>query len=114
MEFRWLTTDEKRTRAVEVGSLPEVLALAQKLQSEGSGLVAEDEVVEMGRELGAERDQGLALVVIGRALAQLGERDTARERLGEARELFERLALPNAADVTDLLAELNETAPTAC
>src|SRR3954447_18164586 len=52
MEFRWLTTEEKRSRSVEIGSLPEVLALAQKLQAEGGGLVAEDEVVEMGRELG--------------------------------------------------------------
>ncbi|MCX4745279.1 tetratricopeptide repeat protein [Kitasatospora sp. NBC_01287] len=70
--------------------------------------------LEICQELGAERDQGLALVVIGRALAQLGELDTARERLGEARELFERLALPNAADVTELLVELNDAPPTAC
>jgi len=52
MEFRWLTTEEKRSRSVEIGSLPEVLALAQKLQAEGGGFVREDEVVEMGRELG--------------------------------------------------------------
>lgn len=64
--------------------------------------------LEICQELGAERDQGLALVVIGRALAQLGDLAAARERLTRARELFERLALPNAEDVTVLLAELDE------
>jgi hypothetical protein len=52
MEFRWLTTEEQRERAVESGSLSEVLALAQKLQAEGEGLVTDDQVIEMGRELG--------------------------------------------------------------
>ncbi len=52
MEFRWLTTDEQRARHVESGSLADVLALAQKLQAEGEGLVPEEQVVEMGRELG--------------------------------------------------------------
>jgi hypothetical protein len=52
MEFRWLTSEERRLRAVESGSLSEVLALAQKLQAEGEGLVGEEQVVEMGRELG--------------------------------------------------------------
>src|SRR5438876_8189503 len=52
MEFRWLTSDERRPRAVESNSLSEVLALAQRLQAEGDGLVSEEQVVEMGRELG--------------------------------------------------------------
>jgi hypothetical protein len=52
MEFRWLTTDEQRGRTVESGSLSDILALAQKLQAEGEGRVNEDQVVEMGRELG--------------------------------------------------------------
>jgi len=52
MEFRWLTTEEKRTHTVDSSDLPDVLALAQKLQAEGGGLVREDEVIEMGRELG--------------------------------------------------------------
>ena len=54
MEFRWLTSDERRTGAVESHSLSEVLALAQKLQAEGDGLVSEDQVVDMGREPRAE------------------------------------------------------------
>ncbi|MGF1427691.1 tetratricopeptide repeat protein, partial [Kitasatospora sp. LaBMicrA B282] len=58
-------------------------------------------------ELGAERDQGLALVVIGRALAEVGEPAAAREQLTRAHGLFERLALPNAADVAVLLADLD-------
>ena len=52
MEFRWLSSDERRTRAVESSSLSEVLALAQKLEAESDGLVSEEQVVEMGRELG--------------------------------------------------------------
>lgn len=52
MEFRWLTHEERRRRAVESNSLSEVLALAQKLQAEGEGLVSEEQVLEMGRELG--------------------------------------------------------------
>jgi hypothetical protein len=56
MEFRWLTTEEKRSRTVELESLSEVLALAQKLQAEGGGVVSEAEVVEMGRELGVRAE----------------------------------------------------------
>jgi hypothetical protein len=52
MEFRWLTTEEQRTQAVESGTLSDVLALAQNLQAEGEGLVGDDQVIEMGRELG--------------------------------------------------------------
>ena len=52
MEFRWLTREERRASAVESGSLAEVLALAQRLQAEGEGLVGEEQVLEMGRELG--------------------------------------------------------------
>jgi hypothetical protein len=54
MEFRWLTTEEQRTRAVECASLSNVLALAQKLQAEDEGWVNEEQVVEMGRELGVQ------------------------------------------------------------
>src|SRR5262249_43067931 len=54
MEFRWLTTDEQRTRAVESSTLSDVLALAQQLQAEGEGSVGEEQVLEMGRELGVQ------------------------------------------------------------
>ena len=43
-------------RAVESRSLSEVLALAQKLQAEGEGLIGEEQVIEMGRELGVRPD----------------------------------------------------------
>src|SRR4029077_20640933 len=56
MEFRWLTNEERRTRTVESSALSEVLALAQKLQAEGEGLVSEEQAVEMGRELGLRPD----------------------------------------------------------
>jgi hypothetical protein len=52
MEFRWLTTEEQKTRTVESSSLSDVLALAQRLQAEGEGLTSDDQIVEMGRELG--------------------------------------------------------------
>src|SRR2546426_168277 len=52
MEFRWLTSEERRTKTVESGSLAEVLALAQQLQAEAEGLLSEEQVVEIGRELG--------------------------------------------------------------
>jgi hypothetical protein len=52
VEFRWLTTEERRSQMVENGSLTDILALAQKLQADGEGRVSEDQVVEMGRELG--------------------------------------------------------------
>jgi hypothetical protein len=54
LEFRWLTSEERRTATVENGSLSEVLALAQKLQAEGETRVSDDQVVEMGRELGVQ------------------------------------------------------------
>jgi hypothetical protein len=54
MEFRWLTPEEKRTPVVAQTSLAEVLALAQQLQAEGESLVGEEQVVEMGRELGVQ------------------------------------------------------------
>jgi hypothetical protein len=54
MEFRWLTQEEQRTRVVETGSLAEVLALAQQLQAEGEAQFSEEQVVEMGRELGVQ------------------------------------------------------------
>src|SRR5439155_3929282 len=54
LEFRWLTSEERRTTTVENGSLSEILALAQKLQAEGETRVSDDQVVEMGRELGVQ------------------------------------------------------------
>jgi len=52
MEFRWLKPDERRGPAVDSGSLAEVLELAQRLQAEGEGLLSEEEVIQMGQELG--------------------------------------------------------------
>jgi hypothetical protein len=54
MEFRWLTPEEKRTPVVAQTSLSEVLALAQQLQAEGDSHLGEEQVVEMGRELGVQ------------------------------------------------------------
>src|SRR5439155_25726090 len=70
MEFRWLTSDERRTRAVESQSLSEVLALGQKLQAEGDGLVTEEQVVEMGRELGVRPEHVREALRLRRRAAQ--------------------------------------------
>ena len=70
MEFRWLTSDERRTRAVESNSLSEVLALAQKLQAEGDGLVGEEQVVDMGRELGVRPEYVREALRLRRRAAQ--------------------------------------------
>jgi hypothetical protein len=70
MEFRWLTCDEPRTRAVESQTLSEVLALAQKLQAEGDGLVSEEQVVDMGRELGVRPEHVREALRLRRRAAQ--------------------------------------------
>ena len=58
-------------------------------------------------ETRAERDQGQALVVLGRALANLGHDEQAVLRLREAGQIFERLGLPDAAQVALLLAGMD-------
>ncbi|KDN82290.1 hypothetical protein KCH_59990 [Kitasatospora cheerisanensis KCTC 2395] len=57
-------------------------------------------------ETGAQRDQGYALQTLGRVLADLRRPTESRDRLHEAHRIFERLGLPQAAEVTELLAEL--------
>jgi hypothetical protein len=54
MDRRWLFPDRGGERGVESDSASEILALAQKLQAEASGLLTEEQVIEMGRELGVE------------------------------------------------------------
>jgi hypothetical protein len=84
MEFRWLTTEENRTRTVEIETLPELLALAQKLQAEGGGLVREDEVIEMGRELGVRPEYVREALRVRRREAQPRRRVIAETELPAA------------------------------
>jgi hypothetical protein len=70
MEFRWLTSDEQRTRAVESASLADVLALAQQLQAEGEARFTDEQVVEMGRELGVHPQYVLEALRLRRRAAQ--------------------------------------------
>ncbi|MFD8792214.1 AfsR/SARP family transcriptional regulator [Streptomyces vinaceus] len=62
--------------------------------------------VERCEEACSERDRAQASVAMGRALADLGETYRAREQLEQAHGVFTRLGLPDAADVSELLATL--------
>ncbi|MFE2140329.1 BTAD domain-containing putative transcriptional regulator [Streptomyces sp. NPDC059456] len=62
--------------------------------------------VERCEEVCSERDRAQASVAMGRALADLGETYRAREQLEQAHGVFTRLGLPDAADVSELLAAL--------
>ncbi|MFF5920300.1 BTAD domain-containing putative transcriptional regulator [Streptomyces flavochromogenes] len=57
---------------------------------------------------GAARDQGLALLVLGRTLADLGDTGAAEARARQAHTLFTRLGLPDADHAAALLAALGE------
>ncbi|MFE6104421.1 BTAD domain-containing putative transcriptional regulator [Streptomyces laurentii] len=57
---------------------------------------------------GAERDQGLALLVLGRTLADLGDAEAATARARQAHALFTRLGLPDADHAAALLDALGE------
>ncbi|MEU7900458.1 BTAD domain-containing putative transcriptional regulator [Nonomuraea sp. NPDC049152] len=54
-------------------------------------------------EAGDEWGQGMALTALGRALGELGQPGRSRACLREALEIFDRLSLPEAADVRLLL-----------
>ena len=54
MEVRGLNPEERAARVVESSSVSEVLALAHKLQAEAEGLLTEEQLFELGRELGVE------------------------------------------------------------
>ncbi|MER6778091.1 MULTISPECIES: BTAD domain-containing putative transcriptional regulator [unclassified Streptomyces] len=62
--------------------------------------------VERCEEACSERDRAQAWVAMGRALADLGDTYRAREQLEQAHGVFTRLGLPDAADVSELLATL--------
>ncbi|MGV4988105.1 AfsR/SARP family transcriptional regulator [Streptomyces sp. NRAIS4] len=83
--------------------------LAETLRSTGRRQEAVEHAaaaVARCEEACSERDRAQALVVMGRALADLGETGRAREHLERARGVFTRLGLPDAADVSKLLAGL--------
>ncbi|WP_438319785.1 AfsR/SARP family transcriptional regulator (plasmid) [Streptomyces sp. HUAS TT3] len=63
--------------------------------------------VERCEEACSDRDRAHASVAMGRALADLGETRRAREQLEQAHGVFTRLGLPDAADVSELLAGLD-------
>ena len=60
------------------------------------------EALQVCRSSGQERDQGHALMVLARVLHALGSGDEARQRAEEARQLYTRLGLPEAADAAAL------------
>ncbi|MGW2984934.1 AfsR/SARP family transcriptional regulator [Streptomyces goshikiensis] len=83
--------------------------LAETLRSTGRELEAVQyaaAAVARCEEACSERDRAHSLVAMGRALAGLGETGRARGHLTEAHGVFTRLGLPDAADVSKLLAGL--------
>ncbi|MFK0282801.1 AfsR/SARP family transcriptional regulator [Streptomyces sp. NPDC090499] len=62
-------------------------------------------------ELGAEREKGNALLVLGRALADLGDHPAALSRARQAVAVFTRLGLPDADEAAQLAARLPEAPP---
>ncbi|MFG2712148.1 BTAD domain-containing putative transcriptional regulator [Streptomyces goshikiensis] len=83
--------------------------LAETLRSTGRHLEAVEHAaaaVARCEEACSERDRAHSLVAMGRALAGLGETGRARGHLEEAHGVFTRLGLPDAADVSKLLAGL--------
>ncbi|MFD4134929.1 BTAD domain-containing putative transcriptional regulator [Streptomyces goshikiensis] len=83
--------------------------LAETLRSTGRELEAVQHAaaaVARCEEACSERDRAHSLVVMGRALAGLGETGRARGHLEDAHGVFTRLGLPDAADVSKLLAGL--------
>ncbi|WP_329275559.1 AfsR/SARP family transcriptional regulator [Streptomyces sp. NBC_00691] len=74
----------------------------------------EEALKEAGRALvlceqrGAVRDQGLALLVLGRTLADLGDTGAAVVRARQAHMLFTRLGLPDADHTAALLKVLGD------
>ncbi|MFD4511555.1 BTAD domain-containing putative transcriptional regulator [Streptomyces sp. NPDC058457] len=62
-------------------------------------------------ELGAEREKGNALLVLGRALADLGDNPAALSRARQAVAVFTRLGLPDADEAEQLAAKLPDVPP---
>ncbi|MET8724192.1 AfsR/SARP family transcriptional regulator [Streptomyces misionensis] len=84
--------------------------LAETLRVMGRG---DEALWEAGRALtlseqrGADRDRGLALLVLGCTLADLGEREEALARARQAASVLARLGLPDAEHAADLVASLS-------
>ncbi|MEV4505065.1 AfsR/SARP family transcriptional regulator [Streptomyces klenkii] len=63
-----------------------------------------EQSLSIARDLGKTYCQGLALAVLGRARARLGDPSRGQDHLREALTLFERLGVPEAASVREFLA----------
>ncbi|WP_280696022.1 BTAD domain-containing putative transcriptional regulator [Kitasatospora sp. GP82] len=80
--------------------------LADSLRALGqtdSALEHAEQALLLCEEIGAERDQGQALVVLGRSLADAGRAAEAHARLLQAHALLTRLGLPEAQEVAALV-----------
>ncbi len=85
------------------------LRLADSLRKTGRSVEALSEArqaLDLCEELGAERERGHALVVLGHVLADLGELRSALARAVQARAVFTGLGLPDAVQAGTLVADL--------
>ncbi|MGW1069836.1 AfsR/SARP family transcriptional regulator [Streptomyces aureus] len=91
-----------RDRAAQAGyRLAETLSHMGDLN--GAALHAEESLALL-EESGGDRDRATARLVLGRVLAERGERDRARTLLEEAHRTLTRLGLPEARQAADALA----------
>ena len=101
---------EQQRRSLEgltLGRLAECLA-DQALWSEAVALAEQSLVI--AEELDSQYARALALAALGRALAEQGVRDRARECLLAAAGLFEGLRAPETAGTRELLARITASA----
>ena len=62
--------------------------------------------IDLFQEIGNEKEAARSLVVLAQHLVERGDPETAKERLREARAIFRRMGLPEAAEVETTLGEL--------
>ncbi|MFD5144336.1 BTAD domain-containing putative transcriptional regulator [Streptomyces sp. NPDC058401] len=72
----------------------------------GEALEQVERALALCADPSGNRDRGLALMTMAEVLADLGDEADARGRAGEARTVFERLGLPDAAAAGALAARL--------
>jgi len=67
-----------------------------------------EKVLVIAREIGDRKNEGIWLVNLGNAYSDLGQIDKARQYLKQSLTIFEEIKSPNAEEVRELLAGLDD------